>query len=128
MTAGDLSSQEAELQPPLQLCHLQQEQDMAVENAALQQDMDIVMKQMISDMQDRIIDVAICVAGRLVKRSTPNNNLALLLALGKDDVRREHLRQWLTHAGCSDELEDFAAHFDKLYHDRHGELCMGVHP
>ena len=70
------------------------------------------MEQIVSDMQDRIIDVEVRVAGRLVKRNAPHRNLALLSALCKDSFRRRHLQQWLTCAGGPHETEDCAAYFD----------------
>ncbi len=128
VTAEDLSSQEveAELQPPLQYSSLQQEQDKVVKEAARASQLDMVMEQIDSDMQDRIVDVAVRVAGRLVKTNTPHEDLALLTALCKDNVKRGQLQRWLTQSDCPDEPEEYAAHFDRLYHIRCGECCVYI--
>lgn len=126
VTAEQLSSQDAEpeLQPPVQLNSLQQELDKAVKEAARASEHDMILEQMESDMQDRIVQVAVRVAGRLVKRNTPHDDLALLTALCKDNVKRGQLQHWLTDSDSCDEPEDYAAYFDRLYHKRCGELCV----
>ena len=100
--------------------NLQQEHDTAVKEAArpLQLDTGKVMEQSVSDMQDRLVDVTVRVAGRLVKRNTPHKDFALLsdllpcLLFCKDSGRQRHLQQWLTRASCSYEPEEVPAHFD----------------
>lgn len=49
---------------------------------------------------------------------------ALLTALCKDNGKRGQLQHWLSRSDCPDEPEDYAAHFDRLYHIRCGELCV----
>ena len=126
VTAEQLSSQdtEAELQPPVQLSSLQQDLDKAVKEAARASEHDMILEQMESDMQDRIVEVAVRVAGRLVKRNTPHDDLALLTALCKDNVKRGQLQHWLKDSNSCEEPEDYAAHFDRLYHKRCGEFCV----
>jgi len=116
-TAEDLSSQEveAELEPSLQYSSLQQEHDKLVKEAARASQL---------DMLDRIVDVAVHVAGRLVKANTPHDDLALLTALCTDNVKRGQLQRWLTQSQCPDQPEEYAAHFDSLYHIRCGKCCV----
>ncbi len=88
----------------------------------------LVMEQIDSDRQDRIIDVAVLVAGRLVTANRPHEDKAMLTALCQDDVKRGQLQHWLTQSGCPDKPEDYAAHFDRLYHIRYGECFVCLVP
>lgn len=122
-TAEELSSQEAEAEVQPVMVPQDQIDSLKTQTDLLKTQTDLMMRQMSSDFQHRIRNVASLVMGRLVRSASLNTQAKSALTNYCKTPKRRHLRQLLHKTGMPETPEAFASHFDGLYSSRCGEPC-----
>ncbi len=122
-TAEEWSSQEAEAEVQPVMDPQDQIDSLKTQTDLLKTQTDLMMRQMSSDFQHRIRNVASLVMGRLVRSASFNTQAKSALTNYCKTPKRRHLGQLLHKTGMPETPEAFASHFDGLYSTRCGEPC-----